>query len=341
MVDEVINYYSNKCIELDKQRAILRDSFRFKNIKYGLPSETSEKGYSDYINGNSPLVIYTVKNPISNNSFAFFTICTTYVEISTTSSESGGNPNIYRTDSITVDLLPFYKSSLSRRYGIVGDKYIDITSNINLGIITFSTSGGSYISNIYMRESLKDTDSVLSEGNIRIAYRLEDFTKTQDGVYEIPLYSNPMLTVDKNIDLSITTKLLTQTAISGPGDTVLWFVDGNIFKVVTLSASLNEIPEVSTLDDKSKYLIVTAGISEPKDITSIDAEFFTARVRLCKYQDSIYIEPILVDLDATNFNMSGHYIVPSSVFNNAGSLDFLSNRRPNISIDSVKVIVNV
>lgn len=359
MVDEVINYYSNKCIELDKQKAILRDSFRFKNIKYGLPTETSEKGYSDYINGNSPLVIYTVKNPISNNSFAFFTICTTYAEVSTASSESGGNPNIYRTDSITVDLLPFYKSSLSRRYGIVGDKYIDITSNINLGIITFSTSGGSYISNIYMRESLRDIDSSLSEGNIQIAHGLEDFTKIE-GVYEIPLSSNPRLTMNKNISLSITTKLPTQTAVFGlfVPNTIAWKyeyegggstggglpppgeIPNYVSKKVTLSASLNEIPEVSNLEDKSKYLIVTAGISEPIGITLIDAEFFTARVGLCKYQGSIYIKPIYEDLNATKFNMSGHYIVPADVFIKAGSLDFLSERLSNISIDSVKVIVN-
>jgi len=339
-VDDVINYYSNKCIELDKQKAVLRDSFRFKNIK-GSPT------------GTNTLVMYTSENPISNESFAFFTICTLYAEDSPSSSASGGNSRIYRTDSITVDLLPFYNSNSTRKYGIVSGEYIDITSNVNLGTITFTTSGNSRISNIYMREFLKDVDDSVV-GNIHISYELK-YTKDND-TYIIPLADNTILTVNKNVSLLITTKLIKQTAVIGPDNGITWatnpIMSGNIStgdyvnKKVTLSVSLDDIPEVYNLEleDKSKYLIVTSTINEPdldKALTS-DAIFFTARVGLCKDQENIYVEPLDTDLSGSlkNKNKSGYYVVPASIYRRFSNINFLPYRNPDISIDSIKSVIN-
>ena len=346
-VDDVINYYSNKCIELDKQKAVLRDSFRFKNI-YGSSST-----------GTNTLVMYTSENPISNESFAFFTICTLYAEDSPSSSASGGNSRIYRADSITVDLLPFYKKSYStgeKRYGIVGGEYIDITSNVNLGTITFTTSGNSLISNIYMRESLKDVDDSVV-GNIHISHKLEYIKDSDSGVCTIPFAINTTLTANKNVSLLITTKLIKQTAIKGPFSFIVWapsYIPSTgkyVSKEVTLSVSLDDIPEVNNLEDKSSYLIVTSTVNEPssKPDTEGDIIFFTARVGLCKYQENIYVEPFEKDLNIPQVNKSnGYYVIPANIHATLGEDNFLRLLQgrgslasmPPISIDSIKSVIN-
>lgn len=334
IVDDVINYYSNKCIELDKQKAVLRDSFRFKNI-YG--SST----------GTNTLVMYTSENPVSNESFAFFTICTLYAEDSPSSSASGGNSRIYRTDSITIDLLPFYKNSYSegKRYGIVSGEYIDITSNVNLGTITFTTSGNSLISNIYKRESLKDVDDSVADGNIRISHELEYIknSETYKTTYKIPFAINTILTVNKNVSLLITTKLIKQTAvIGGPNNGITWG-SSNVSKEVTLSVSLDDIPEVNDLEDNSSYLIVTSTVDKPSSKPDIDGDiiFFTARVGLCKDKDYIYVESFK---EASSY----YYIIPANVHTTLSDEKFLELLQRSesltptdpVSIDSIKSVIN-
>lgn len=339
-VDDVINYYSNKCIELDKQKAVLRDSFRFKNI-YG--SST----------GTNTLVMYTSENPKSNESFAFFTICTLYAEDSPSSSASGGNSRIYRTDSITVDLLPFYNSSSTRRYGIVSGEYIDITSNVDLGTITFTTSGNSRISNIYKRESLKDVDDSVADGNIRISHKLVYINNGIENykiTYKIPFAINTILTVNKNVSLLITIKLIKQTAvvIGGPNG-ITWATsyipstDKYVSKEVTLSVSLDDIPEVNNLEDKSSYLIATSTVDKPSSKPDIDGDiiFFTARVGLCKDKENIYVESFK---GASSY----YYIIPANVHTTLSDEKFLELLQSSesltptdpILIDPIKSVIN-
>lgn len=151
IVDNVINYYNNKVTEMEKEKVANKATFRFKNVT--LPVSYNPSSIST---ANNNLSV-----PIDNFNWTeredmFITITTAYLEQSDAAGVLTGNNNVYRTDSITVNLGDFLNSPrTSESYNIVGTKLLVLKKNV-ADHVDFLTNEGSWITNIYTRQSFRD-----------------------------------------------------------------------------------------------------------------------------------------------------------------------------------------
>ena len=151
IVDNVINYYNNKVTEMEKEKVANKATFRFKNVT--LPISYNPSSIST---ANNNLSV-----PIDNFNWTeredmFITITTAYLEQSDAAGVLTGNNNVYRTDSITVNLGDFLNSPrTSESYNIVGTKLLVLKKNV-ADHVDFLTNEGSWITNIYTRQSFRD-----------------------------------------------------------------------------------------------------------------------------------------------------------------------------------------
>ena len=201
-VNEVINYYGSKIIEYEKEKHELKSSFRFKEI----PISYESVSYSSTIN-NTITLDYGQRTSsipaISTDSTFVVTICTKYLESSVANSSISSNQYIWRTDSITIDLMEFIKMSANViTYGIVGNKLLTVTRNDN-STITFTTSSGSAISGMYYRQTygMVNTDNTFVEIVNNLSFSKYFVTGEGYGVNKLNLQNVMNFSIGKNVNL--------------------------------------------------------------------------------------------------------------------------------------------
>lgn len=199
-VDNVINYYNSKLIEMEREKAANKATFRFRNIK--LPSSYQPSSISSAT--NTLTISKTDLGYKSGMGDMFITITTAYLEQSSAAGVIGGNDNVFRTDSVTINLGDFLGSIReTESYNIVGTKLLVIKKSGNN--VEFLTNEGSKITNIYARQSFGDYASL---DNARVLYELTTTNQPVDtrlgGVYKyiFPRTSCTIKGSTKKIDLT-------------------------------------------------------------------------------------------------------------------------------------------
>jgi hypothetical protein len=191
-VDSVISYYGDRIMDLEREKYELRTGFRFKSI----PFSYSSSSYSETVENTITLSYGSAESAIpittsSNITTSFpVTICTKYIENSTTNSSTGSSTKVWRTDSITVDIRGFILNDQTATYRIVGSKLLKLVKGTN-NTISLTTTGGSVISDIYFRQTYESTVSDTSNLSVvnEIGFSATYVTGEGNGIKDMELTS--------------------------------------------------------------------------------------------------------------------------------------------------------
>ena len=156
MVNEILAYYSDRLIDLEKTKSYLMSSFRFRDATITLTSNPNENNkYEVVVGPDSGL-------PYSRGEEFFITIVTRYTETSERNFNINGGSNIvWRLDSTVFNLNDLFRENSTEKYDIrvAGGHILSITKNGDGSegtLLYFSTDDPDCeVANIYYRASYK------------------------------------------------------------------------------------------------------------------------------------------------------------------------------------------
>lgn len=169
-IDEIINYYRNKAISFEKEKAAMKASFTFVEVPF---SYGAVQGNVLTLNCDDFPGFRVSQNELLAN----------YPVTITVNNQIQGS-SVIEAGSSTIDLGRMANIGITNEtYRIVNGVNLDIQFNGSVPEFTFTTPTGCLISNIYARVSIEDAYQITSSNSMMIGLNCIDTDEGSNAVY--------------------------------------------------------------------------------------------------------------------------------------------------------------